>query len=118
MTAAAARTCETAHVQRRQFIFPRAIFDLLKRPLFHIFKSFFCKIYFSAIFPLYPGTIEATSKKNQVQRCFRFPGILLSDGQTEDGGMTHITRLEKSPVKNIDFWASYGPIYMGYFSDS
>ena len=72
---AAARTCETAHVQCHRIIFPRAIFYLLKRPLFHIFKSFFCKIYFSAIFPMYPGTTKATSKKNQVQKCFRFPGI-------------------------------------------
>ena len=29
---------------------------------------------------MYPGTTKATSKKNQVQRCFRFPGILLSEG--------------------------------------
>ena len=78
MTAAATRTCETAHVQRRRIIFPRAIFYPLKRPLFHIFESFLSLINFSAIFPMYLGTTNATSKKNQVQRCFRFPGILLS----------------------------------------
>ena len=36
----AARTCLIAHVQCHRFIFPRAIFYLSKRPLFHIFKSF------------------------------------------------------------------------------
>ena len=77
----AARTCETAHVQRLWFIFPRAIFYPLKIPLFHIFESFLCLNNFSAIFPMYPGTTKATSKKNQVQRCFRFPGILLSEGR-------------------------------------
>ena len=80
MTAAAARTCEILHVQRLRFIFPRAIFCPSRRPLFHIFESFLCKMNFSDIFPMYHGTTKATSKKNQVQRCFRFPGILLSEG--------------------------------------
>ena len=39
---------------------------------------------FSAIFPMYLGTTKATSKKNQVQRCFRFPGILLSQDTYND----------------------------------
>ena len=38
---------------------------------------------------MYPGTKHATSKKNQVQRCFRFPGILLSDGEREREKDTH-----------------------------
>ena len=98
---AAARTCETAHVQRLRFIFPRAIFYPLKRPLFHIFESFLCLINFSAIFPMYPGTTKATSKKNQVQRCFRFPGILLSEGGGGGGGGYNDTHYEIIGVDNI-----------------
>ena len=91
----AARTCETAHVQCHRFIFPRAIFCLSKRPLFHIFKSFLYKMNFSAIFPMYLGTTKATSKKNQVQRCFRFPGILLSQDTYND---THYE------IIGVDIW--------------
>ena len=62
---------------------PRAIFYPSKIPLFNIFKSFLHL--FAAIFTMYIplGTIKATSKNNQVQRCFNFPGIYLSDTQRE-----------------------------------
>ena len=96
---AAARTCETAHVQRRRVIFARAIVCLSKRPLFHIFESFLCLINLSAIFPMYLGTIKATSKNNRVQRCFRFPGILLSEGG--GGGGYNDTHYEIIGVDNI-----------------
>ena len=45
----------------------------LKNTLISHFQVLF--INFTDIFPLYLGTMKATSKKNQVQRCFRFPGI-------------------------------------------
>ena len=58
------------------------------------FRVFLCfKIGFAAIFHMYLGTIIATNK-NQVQRCFCFPGIFLSDtrrihGYTHGQNDTH-----------------------------
>ena len=44
---------------------------------------------FSAIFPMYLGATKATSKKNQVERCFRFPGISVSEGYIHTYNDTH-----------------------------
>ena len=110
MTAAAARTCKVAHVQCRRFIFPRAIFYPLKRPLFHIFKSFLCLINFAAIFPMYPGTTKATSKKNQVQRCFRFPiRVYASQNGQKKGRSLKITKhiLSRFLFHKKLIWTSY-----------
>ena len=51
------------------------ILPLKKTLISHFRVLFVFKINFSDIFPMYLGTTKATSKKNQVQRCFRFPGI-------------------------------------------
>ena len=56
----------------------------LKETLIFTFSSPFCIMNFSAIFPMYLGTAKATSKKNQVQRCFHFPLILLSQDTYND----------------------------------
>ena len=55
-----------------------------KGPYFTFSSPFLCLINFTAIFPMYGlGTTKATSKKNQVRRCFRFSGILLSEGYND-----------------------------------
>ena len=48
----------------------------LKRKESRIFKSFSTVVnFFSSTYFFHVGITKATSKKNQVQRCFRFPGI-------------------------------------------
>ena len=80
MTAAAARTCETAHVQRRRFIFPRAIF-YPKRPLFHIFKSFLCLINFCCYFSHVPRDNKSHLQKESGPKVLSFSWNLALRGR-------------------------------------
>ena len=84
MTAAAARTCKVAHVQRRRFTFPRAIFYPLKRPLYHIFESFLCLINFFCYFSHVPWDNKSHLQKESGPKVLSFSWNLALRGRRND----------------------------------